>query len=111
MVNHPSHMKGLTCVDTEIRNEAACHCSKSPCKSAACHPTYYARHVIHASLAGVLGQGPRHGAVAFSDLRRVGWLLSLAQGAGGVVLPAFSLGIVMDGGARSGHLVGLAAEG
>ena len=31
--------------------------------------------------------------------------------AGGVVLPAFSLGIVMDGGARSGHLVGLAAEG
>ena len=69
------------------------------------------QHVIHASLAGVLGQGPRHGAVAFSDLRRVGWLLSLAHGAGGVVLPAFSLGIVMDGGARSGHLVGLAAEG
>lgn len=28
------------------------------------------------------GQGPRHGAVAFSDLRRVGWLLSLAQGPG-----------------------------
>ena len=62
-------------------------------------------------LAGVWGQGPRHGAVAFSDLRRVGWLLSLAHGAGGVVLPAFSLGIVMDGGARSGHLVGLATEG
>ena len=61
--------------------------------------------------AGVWGQGPRHGAVAFSDLRRVGWLLSLAHGAGGVVLPAFSLGIVMDGGARSGHLVGLATEG
>ena len=40
------------------------------------------------------------------------WMASVAgAGAGGVVLPAFSLGIVMDGGARSGHLVGLAAEG
>ena len=39
------------------------------------------RRVSLASLAGVLWQGPRHGAVAFSDLRRVGWLLSLAQGA------------------------------
>ena len=35
----------------------------------------------------------------------------VGAGAGGVVLPAFSLGIVMDGGARSGHLVGLATEG
>ena len=69
-------------------------------------PARWVRLVAHR-----VAQGPRHGAVAFSDLRRVGWLLSLAHGAGGVVLPAFSLGIVMDGGARSGHLVGLAAEG
>ena len=46
--------------------------------------------------AGVWGQGPRHGAVDFSDLRRVGWLLSLAQGA--VALGCGLLNLVVPGG-------------
>ena len=40
------------------------------------------------------------------------WMASVAGAwAVGIGFTAFSLGIVMDGGARSGHLVGLATEG